>query len=67
MHNINYLIDPLELTEKGIKVFKAYQRPKEYILTLYNAYHCGFSQGFNIGEAVNVITPDSLHIIKKSE
>jgi hypothetical protein len=40
------MIDPIELIENGIKVYKAYQRPHEYILTLFNAYHAGFSQGF---------------------
>lgn len=60
------MIDPIELMEHGIKVYKTYQRPKEYILTLFGAYHCGFSQGFNVGEAVNVGTIDSYHEIKRA-
>jgi len=60
------MIDPLELIENGIQVYKAYQRPHEYILTLFNAYHAGFSQGFNIGEAVNVVTMDSFNIVKRA-
>jgi len=60
------MIDPLELMENGIKVYKAYQRPREYMLTLFGAYHCGFSQGFNVGEAVNVGTIDSYNTIKKA-
>jgi hypothetical protein len=47
-------------------VFKTFQRPKEYVLTLFNAYHAGFSQGFNVGEAANVGTLDSLAVIKKA-
>jgi hypothetical protein len=35
-------------------------------LTLFNAYHAGFSQGFNVGEAVNVVTMDSFNVIKKA-
>jgi len=36
-------------------------------LTLFGAYHGGFSQGWNIGEAVNVGTVDSLQAIKKAQ
>ena len=60
------MLDPLELKAQGIKVYKAYQHPKEYILTLYNAYHAGFAQGFNVGEAVNVGSADSLATIVKA-
>ena len=61
------MIDPIELMEQGIKVRKAYQRPREYILTLFNAYHCGFSQGYNVGQAVNIGSIDSLKVIKKAQ
>ena len=56
LNSITFMIDPIELMDNNIKVYKAYQRPHEYILTLFNAYHSGFSQGFNVGEAVNVGT-----------
>ena len=36
-------------------------------MTLFNAYHSGFSQGFNVGEAVNFISIDSLNVIKKAQ
>lgn len=36
------------------------------MLTLFNAYHCGFSQGFNVGEAANVVTIDSLEVIRSA-
>lgn len=65
LNSITYMLDPLELIENGIRVYKTYQRPREFVLTLFNAYHAGFSQGFNVGEAVNVVTPDSLPVIKK--
>lgn len=67
LNSITFMIDPIELMENDIKVYKAYQRPHEYILTLFNAYHSGFSQGFNIGEAVNVGTVQSLTIIRKAQ
>ena len=56
LNSITFMIDPAELIAQGIKVYKAYQRPKEYILTLFGAYHAGFSQGWNVGEAVNIGT-----------
>jgi hypothetical protein len=43
------MIDPLELIKAGISVYKTYQRPKDYICTFFKAYHCGFSQSFNVG------------------
>lgn len=65
LNSITYMLDPLELIQQGIRVYKAYQRPREYVLTLFNAYHAGFSQGFNVGEAVNVVTLDSVAVIRK--
>lgn len=49
LNSITYMIDPLELMANGIKVYKTYQRPKDYVLTMFGAYHCGFAQGFNVG------------------
>ena len=60
------MVDPLQLIKEGIKVYKAYQRPTQYILTFFNGYHCGFSQGFNVGEAVNMISVQSLPVIKSA-
>lgn len=58
------MLDPLEILKAGIKVYKTYQNPGEYVCTFFKAYHAGFSQGFNIGEAVNFVTIDSLKVIK---
>lgn len=63
---ITLMIDPLELEAQHIRVYKAYQRPGEYICTFFNAYHCGFSQGFNVGEAANFITVKSIPYIKST-
>lgn len=52
-HKLILMIDPKELTENGIVVYKCIQNPGEIVLTLPKAYHAGFSTGFNIAEAVN--------------
>lgn len=54
------MVDPLEIMSAGIPVYKAYQRPRDFICTFFSAYHCGFSQGYNIGEAVNFMSPLSI-------
>jgi histone demethylase JARID1 len=41
-----------------VKVFRAVQQPGEFIVTFPRAYHGGFSNGFNFGEAVNFATAD---------
>ena len=64
---ITYMIDPDDLVKEGIRVLKAYQRPREYIFTFFKTYHCGFSTAFNIGEAINIVTPESLPYIKASQ
>ena len=71
LDKITFMLDPLEVMKAGIRVYKVYQHPKDYICTFFKvifrlikAYHCGFSQGYNIGEAVNFISPLSLSTIK---
>ncbi|XP_068650172.1 lysine-specific demethylase JMJ13-like isoform X2 [Aristolochia californica] len=49
---------PSILLEKGVPVFKATQKPGEFIITFPHAYHAGFSHGFNCGEAVNFAVGD---------
>lgn len=66
LNSITFMLDPLELMANGIRVYKTYQRPKEYVLTLFGAYHSGFALGFNVGEAVNVGTVDSYVEMKKA-
>lgn len=50
------MISPAYLLSQGIKIFKTLQRQGEYILAYPGAYHCGFSTGLNIGEAINFAT-----------
>ncbi len=59
------MVDPLELIKSGIPVYKTYQRPRDFVCTFFSSYHCGFSLGYNIGEAVNFLSPLSLQIMKE--
>ncbi|XP_078442490.1 lysine-specific demethylase JMJ706-like isoform X2 [Wolffia australiana] len=47
------MFPPSILMEHGVPVYKAVQRPGEFVITFPRAYHAGFSHGFNCGEAVN--------------
>lgn len=57
LHRITLMIDPLELIASGIKVYKIRQTERSYVCTFSKVYHAGFSHGFNVGEAVNYVTP----------
>jgi JmjC domain, hydroxylase/ARID/BRIGHT DNA binding domain/jmjN domain len=52
------MVSPVELVARGATVYRAVQRPGEYILTFPQAFHGGFSLGYNIAEAVNFFTPE---------
>ncbi|XP_059656858.1 lysine-specific demethylase JMJ13-like isoform X2 [Cornus florida] len=52
------LFPPNILVEHDVPVYKAVQKPGEFIITFPRAYHAGFSHGFNCGEAVNFAIGD---------
>ncbi|KAL5551048.1 hypothetical protein UlMin_001224, partial [Ulmus minor] len=52
------LFPPNILLEHDVPVYKAVQKPGEFIVTFPRAYHAGFSHGFNCGEAVNFAIGD---------
>ncbi|KAK2662666.1 hypothetical protein Ddye_001240 [Dipteronia dyeriana] len=52
------LFPPNILLEYDVPVYKAVQKPGEFIITFPRAYHAGFSHGFNCGEAVNFAIGD---------
>ncbi|KAL7610448.1 hypothetical protein Lser_V15G10270 [Lactuca serriola] len=52
------LFPPNILSQHGVPVYKAVQKPGEYVITFPRAYHAGFSHGFNCGEAVNFAIGD---------
>lgn len=47
------MISPAILVANQVPICRAYQNSGEFIVTWPKAYHCGFSNGFNCGEAVN--------------
>lgn len=53
--NITAMISPQYLAENGVNVYKTEQRPGEFILTFPESYHAGWSTGFNVAEAVNLV------------
>ena len=54
------MIAPKVLRERGVRVNHTVQEPGEFIVTMPQAYHAGFSHGFNCSEAVNFAPADWL-------
>ncbi|XP_028805975.1 lysine-specific demethylase JMJ706 [Neltuma alba] len=52
------LFPPNILLDNEVPVYKAVQKPGEFVITFPRAYHAGFSHGFNCGEAVNFAIGD---------
>ncbi|XP_027362431.1 lysine-specific demethylase JMJ706-like [Abrus precatorius] len=52
------MFPPNVLLQHDVAVYKAVQKPGEFVITFPRAYHAGFSHGFNCGEAVNFATGD---------
>ena len=64
--NINTMISPGYLAERGVTVYSTLQEPGEFILTFPESYHAGFSAGFNVAEAVNFAAPSWLGYVDKA-
>uniref|UniRef100_A0ACD5YSA6 Uncharacterized protein n=1 Tax=Avena sativa TaxID=4498 RepID=A0ACD5YSA6_AVESA len=47
------MFPPNILLHHHVPVYRAIQKPGEFVITFPRAYHSGFSHGFNCGEAVN--------------
>ncbi|KAJ1422113.1 JmjN domain [Sesbania bispinosa] len=52
------MLPPIVLLQNDVAVYKAIQKPGEFVITFPKAYHAGFSTGFNCGEAVNFAIGD---------
>ncbi|KAF9625196.1 hypothetical protein IFM89_020116 [Coptis chinensis] len=52
------IFPPNILLEHDVPVYRAVQKPGEFVITFPRAYHAGFSHGFNCGEAVNFAIGD---------
>ena len=53
MRHKTFLLHPLIVMSKGIKIHKCLQNPGEFVITLGRCYHAGFNMGYNCAEAVN--------------
>jgi hypothetical protein len=67
LNKMTLMIDPLEVLAEGIALYRARQDPGSFILTFPQAYHAGFSHGFNITEAVNFLPKYSLDNIFQAD
>ncbi|XP_039827914.1 lysine-specific demethylase JMJ706-like isoform X2 [Panicum virgatum] len=52
------MFPPNVLLDHNVPVYRAVQRPGEFVITFPRSYHAGFSHGFNCGEAVNFAIGD---------
>ncbi|KAJ4845757.1 hypothetical protein Tsubulata_047053 [Turnera subulata] len=52
------MLPPSVMLQHGVPVCKTVQMPGEFVITFPKAYHAGFSNGFNCGEAVNFAIHD---------
>merc|ERR1719206_1659194 len=54
---MNTMFSPSKLKALGVPVYQILQQPGEFVITFPQAFHGGFSYGFNCGEAVNFAMP----------
>ena len=57
IHQLVALLSPSQCKLADVPVYRLVQRPGEFVVTFPDAYHTGFSHGFNIAEAVNFALP----------
>ncbi len=57
-HHITTQLCPTSLVSNGVPVFKTRQEAGQFVVTFPEAFHAGFSYGFNCGEAVNFASSD---------
>ncbi|KAH0704812.1 lysine-specific demethylase REF6 [Solanum tuberosum] len=58
------VMSPEVLLSAGIPCCRLVQNAGEFVVTFPQAYHSGFSHGFNCGEASNIATPEWLRVAK---
>ena len=58
LHHMNTQFSPSLLRAADVPVYQLRQNPGEFVVTFPQAFHAGFSYGFNVGEAVNFATTD---------
>ncbi|CAM9638241.1 unnamed protein product [Pylaiella littoralis] len=57
LYSITKMLSPSYLMQDGVPVCRVLQNAGHFVVTFPNAYHGGFSYGFNCGEAVNFAVP----------
>lgn len=57
LHHMNTMFSPSKLKALEVPVYQALQTAGTYVITFPQAFHSGFSYGFNLGEAVNLAPP----------
>ncbi|KAF7039230.1 hypothetical protein CFC21_049273 [Triticum aestivum] len=60
------LLSPELLVGSGVPCCRLVQNAGEFVVTFPGSYHCGFSHGFNCGEASNIATPEWLRVAKEA-
>ncbi|XP_020599580.1 lysine-specific demethylase JMJ705-like [Phalaenopsis equestris] len=60
------VMSPEVLIDAGIPCCRLVQNAGEFVVTFPGSYHCGFSHGFNCGEAANIATPGWLRVAKEA-
>lgn len=60
LHHMTTQIAVSRLVTNRVPVYQAKQQARSFIITFPKAFHCGFSYGFNVGEAVNFALVDWL-------
>lgn len=58
------MLPPALLEAHGVPVYCARQHAGQFVITLPQAYHAGFSHGFNTAEAVNFVLSEWLPYAK---
>jgi JmjC domain, hydroxylase/C5HC2 zinc finger len=60
LYQLTTMLSPATLLAAHVPVFRLFQEPGEFVITMPAAYHSGFSHGFNMAEACNFALPDWL-------
>ena len=58
LHDLVTMLSPARLAQDGVRVTRTVQEQRQFVVTFPQAYHSGFSLGFNCGEAVNFAAAD---------
>ncbi|XP_065573719.1 lysine-specific demethylase 5D-like isoform X2 [Artemia franciscana] len=60
LHQLVTQVNPNNLIDKGVPIFRTDQQAGEFVITFPRSYHSGFNQGYNFAEAVNFCLPEWL-------